>query len=111
MLLHCHCENMAPLCCTTVTSSKYYKLGKRLSFLKHVQSQLLTQTNDYAKNRSSCVKILGEFLDKLDLQYSDGNQHIDEANGQERLSFYENELLQESLKINTELLLSFNKKN
>ena len=80
---------------------KHYKLGKRIAYLKHIQSKLSAQASGNSKN---FVEYIGKQLKEIDEKWISGKEK-DDIFYQMQMTFFENEMLEESLKINDALCL------
>ena len=82
---------------------KHYKMGKRISYLKHLQTKLLSQT----MYSTVFVEFIGQELEKLDENWISGdNKQEDEYERQ--MTFFEDKMLEKSLALNQELVEKIN---
>ena len=76
---------------------KHYKMGKRISYLKNMQTKLLAQVI----HSSVFVEYIGKELDKLDENWMGKDTEVDLFERQ--LTYFQDKMLEKSLTLNQEL--------
>jgi hypothetical protein len=76
---------------------KHYKMGKRISYLKNMQTKLLAQVI----HSSVFVEYIGKELDKLDENWMGKDTEVDLFERQ--LTYFQDKMLEKSLALNQEL--------